>query len=239
MAKTKQVQDEPKDGVPDKGTPDTKDGVAQPTPDQTSVDAAELARLKQDIDKMKSVFQKREADLTKDWQAKEAQYQKQLEELATRDMDDEQRKVYESNKATQQMNALQAQIQQLQSESMDYKARMEAVNFFASKGIPVANLNLDEGYDALVQSGWDALDSERQSLMERIEALEKGKTTEEPESKTPPEVETDDFTPGDGPSWKELRERYGVDDDEAIYTMVENGDLDGSVLPVPNVEEES
>src|SRR5689334_19161572 len=58
-----------------------------------------LARANQDINQLKSTFQRNEAKQQREWQQREANYQRELEEAKVANMDEEQRKAYESTAA--------------------------------------------------------------------------------------------------------------------------------------------
>lgn len=242
MSEKTQVQDEPKaDEIPN-GTP-SADGVSKKeTPAQTSVDAEELrrqyeakiAKFEEDMNRMKSSLQRRESEITRQYQSETKKLKEELEKYALQGMDDEQRKAYEQSRASQQMQELQQQLIEAQQQAEASQANLGAMHYFISRGVPADKLVVDQGYDELWQSGMSWIESEFQ----RLQSLAQNPPqAEKPQAPEPPEVSTNTgAVPKGGPSWDDLRKKYG--DDETVYRLVESGQLPPTIIPVPEVPEE-
>ncbi|NIP53788.1 MAG: hypothetical protein GWN76_10590, partial [candidate division Zixibacteria bacterium] len=134
-------------------------------------------KSEKDIRAMKSSLQRRESELTKEWQEQERLYQDKIRQLELAGLDDEARAEYERNFTTERLTQLEQQLNQAQVELDQRDAFNAALTYFTQAGIAPSSLDAENGYEALIQSGWDALKSERDALKEQIA---KGEVKPEP-----------------------------------------------------------
>jgi len=225
------VQDEPKEPVVEEETttPGSEEVSEEETPEETSVDAeALMARYERDLSQLKSSLQKRESKLTREWQEREAAYKRQLEELAVQNMDEDERKVYESKRAAREIEDLRARVREAEVQSEQAKASYAAIAFFMDKGVPLEELTIDDDYETLVQSGWDWIETELTRL--RSSSKKPPKKKEELPKSEAPEVVTTTGAPPKKPGWDELTKKYGSM--EEVFRLVEQGDLPPTIIPL-------
>lgn len=210
---------------------------AQPTPAASPDDAQlpavdykeRLENLTNDLNAMKSTFQKREAQLTREWQERERQYKQQLEQLAVASMDDDERKEYESTAAVRRLAEMEQALQDVASQNEEVQSMLQAQRYFLSQGIPLEKLVLDEGYDALWHSGMDAINEELQTYRKQRSS---SPSTAQVAPITAPAVVTTNNAPASvGTTWTDLVKKYG--DEETVYRLVETGQLSADVIPLP------
>jgi hypothetical protein len=222
------------EGVPE-GTPNPEAGVSQETPSQQPpMDAdrvraeyeQKLAQAQIDLNNVKSSLQKREAQVTREYQQKYDELQRQMREIRMQGMDENQRKQYEAQLQNEEYQTLQRRLEEMEQKTSEYQQMFDAQQFFMQKGVPSDKLILNQGYETLVQSGWDW-------VTERLKLLEQQASSpikQEPAPlKQAPGVVTDKGTPVTGSTWAELRKQYGSDDN--VYRLIEQGLLSPSVLP--------
>lgn len=205
----------------DDSTPESQ----QPT-DAESWKEAEK-RWQTDLNNMKSSLQKREEDLRKEYKEKTDRLESQLRETRMQGMDENQRKQYEAQLVTEEYQTLQTRLQDSEAKNREMALILDAQQFFIAKGVPANKLVLNQGYDALVNSGWEVISTELEGY--RNGQTNKTQTTQTKTRKPAPKVVTDKSTPSTGTTWKELRARYGSE--ENVYSMIEQGMLDPKILP--------
>lgn len=216
--------------------PTQADGVDTPsTPMNLPADAKSNAvdgnkesieKLANDLNAMKSTFQKREAALTREWDDREKQYKQQLEQLKVATMDDEQRKEYESTAAVRRLVEMEEALQNVAAQSEEAQSMLTAQRYFLSQGVPLNALNLEEGYDALWHSGMASLTAELENLRKQRSTS----TAQQPSTITAPAVVTGNNAPASvGPNWSDLIKKYG--DEETVYRLVETGQLSADHIP--------
>jgi hypothetical protein len=215
--------------------PTTLEGevAAQATPAQPQVDVETLRQeydlklqaAQTDLNKLKSSLQKREADITKEYQQRQQLMEKQLHEARIANMDETQRKQYEANMQTEEYQNLQKQLKETEQKNQETAEVLNAMQFFLQKGVPADRLILNQGYNALTTSGWEYIEEEMTRLRQQVS----NPKLQKPDRKTAPPVVTDKASPSKGTTWKELRAKYGSE--EAVYQAIESGSLDPSILP--------
>lgn len=184
--------------------------------------------LQNDLNAMKSSFQKRESQLTKEWDEKEVTFREEAQKLKMATMNDEDRQVYERSLATERLAELERKNSELIQAQENQRAQQDSLNYFLSKGIALDSLVVDQGYDALIASGWKAFSDEKESLQTELDTLRQNPKKD----KSPaPEVITDlsGATPTDGPTWQDLIKKYGSM--EEVYSLVESQQLPSSIIP--------
>lgn len=227
-------------GVPQQGTPNTPDsGVPQGTPASPSpvdVEALraeyenKLAKYQTDINQMKSSLQRQTAQVEQQWQSRYSDLQREMHNIRMQGMTDEERARYERQLESEEFQSLQSRLADLENEKAQQVATVNAFSFFVQQGVPADKLNLSEGYDSVVQNGWQYLTEELARLRQAAASPQPQPTKSEPAPLKPaPSVVTDKGTPAGGTTWTALRAQYGSD--EAVYRAVEEGRLPSSVIP--------
>lgn len=223
------------EGVPAEGTPNqggVADTPATPVTQRPEVDVDALkAKYEQDISSLKSSLQKREAQVTKEWQDRYTGLERQLHETRMQSMTAEERERYERQLENEEFQSLQSKLAEIENEKALMANTVSAYGFFIQQGVPANLLNLSDGYDAVVNAGWQYLTKELADLRAAKSNPQPQKPVEPAPLKPAPGVVTDKGTPGSGTTWAALRAQYGTD--EAVYRAVEEGRLDPSVIP-PN-----
>lgn len=211
-------------GVATDATPTTPQTVDV---DQLRADyEAKLARSQQDINQIKSSLQSREAALQVQWKQEREALRKQLREVQVRGMDENERKQYEASLATEEYQNVQQQLEEAQRKSQEFAATLDAQSFFLGQGVPLQKLVLDQGYDALVNSGWGAIAEELQTLRKGVKAPQKKQPAP---LKPAPDVVVDKSAPSQGSNWSALTKKYGSR--ENVYQLIESGQLSPEILP--------
>jgi hypothetical protein len=227
-----QVQGSDTGGVPVEGTPNPEAGVSQETPSQSPQPDVEkvkseyeqkLTQMSQDLNQLKSSLQRREHEQRQNYEKQIAETQKQLREARMQGMDENQRKAYEVQMQQEEYQSLQSRLEEYERKNAEYEQMNGAQTFFMQKGVPANRLVLNQGYEALVQSGWDWVSEQ----LTRVNSP--AQPTQPAPLKPAPSVITDKSTPSTGTTWAELRAKYGSD--ETIYRLIEQGQLDPGVLP--------
>ena len=108
-------------------------------------------------------------------------------------MDEGQRKQYETQLQTEEYQNLQTQLQELNQKNHELSVSFEAQNFFLQNGVPANQLVLNQGYDVMVNSGWQYLLGE----INRLKTTSTQQTQTKPR-KSAPNVVTDKASAGAG-----------------------------------------
>jgi Skp family chaperone for outer membrane proteins len=225
-----QVPDSGQPGVAD-ATPAANGEVAKATPAQPSQSAVnvdveairrdyetKLAKSAEDLNRLKSSLQSREAQTAKE----RDDLRRQMQEIRMQGMDATQRKEYEAQLQAEEFNSLQSQLEELNRKTQEQQQVFDAFQFFRQRGVPADSLPLNQGYDALVNSGWAWVD-------ERLKNPAQPQSKEPAPLKSAPSVVTDKSAPATGVSWGDLRAKYGSD--ENVYSLIEQGVLSPDILP--------
>jgi hypothetical protein len=144
-------------------------------------------------------------------------------------MTDEERARYERQLESEEHQSLQSRLAELEQERALQAQTVNAFQFFIQQGVPAEKLNLAEGYDAVVNTGWAYLIEERNQLKAQLTNPQPQKPVEPAPLKEAPKVVNDKGVPASGTTWAALRAQYGSD--EAVYRAVEEGRLPASVIP--------
>ena len=220
------------------GTPVTPDaGVTETTvtPETRPSDAGKLAEIEvvkakyeKDLSAMKSSLQRNESQLRQEFASKQEQFEQELENLKVSNMDEDQRKQYEAGSSVRKLQQMEQKLYEVENEKIEKEAMLKAQNYFLQQGVPASVLNVDEGYDTMWNAGMEHLINELKTL--RQTSSLKSTSTPIPPI-TAPVVVTQSNTPANtGTNWNDLVKTYGTE--EAVYRLVETGQLDVSVIPV-------
>lgn len=218
------------------------------TPANPPVDAAALmaqfqtekTKLEKDISGLKSASQRREYELQQQLQQQQREAQEQIDRARTAGMDDEQRKIYEAERANEKLQEIQEQLQQTQTEKSQMEGKFNAYQFFLNAGIPANKLDLTQSLEDLVQGGYTYL-AERNA---QLEAMLAGKAQSPaappaaPAAPAPlPTAPVVDLgaggTPGTGPNWADIDREYATKGGrERFYQDLQQGIIPYSRLPM-------
>lgn len=207
-----------------------------PQPDASSqVDLstlqAQLAKYETDIRNIKSSSDKRINEITNSFSEKENELRRQIQELTVATLDGDAREAYLNQIENERAQEIEQKLNQAESIEQDYQASLQAIAFYTSKGVPMNELVLDQGYDELFQSGFRALLNSYEELKSKV-------GTASPQVATPPTLPTAPPVAtsagvqspiGLKPTWDDLHKKYGTD--EEIYRAVESGRLPVSLIP--------
>lgn len=201
-----------------------------PVAQQPAVDVEQIkAKYEKDINSLKSTLQKQTSQVNKEWQDRYNNLQRQMHETRMQTMTAEDREKYERQLQGEEFQNLQSRLAELENERAQQASTVNAFSFFLTQGVPADKLNLAEGYDAVVNAGWQYLTEELAQLRQARSNPQPQKPIEPAPLKQAPNVITDKGTPASGTTWGALRAKYGTD--EAIYRAVEEGRLDPSIIP--------
>ena len=241
---SEQPEEEPQVTPPEEEvTPGEETGVAEgqeATPGEAVGDAdqeakrireekdAEIAKLtekyERDLSQLKSSLQSGEAARSKAAQERIDTLELELYDLKTRDMDEAQRAQYDRDMLLKDREDLVQRIDELEALRDEDESKRKMAEIFMENGITLDRLDMSGSYEQMFGSGFNALVQDLNELRKGVEAP--GGT---PPPETPPDVDTSPGgTPSSGTSWAELRKIYS---DEELYQMVEQGRLDGDIIP--------
>lgn len=231
--KTASVSDGRQAGGVSNETPAGGEGVAKATPSQPSGDGearfAEFQRMldkaQKDLNSLKSASQRREEELRREILQQREKYERQLTAL----MDDETRTEYENSTRESRLRELQEQAQSAQAQLQRQQATTEAFRAFTQRGVPpdvLADAML-EGPEAMAGVAWDWLFN-RATPSQQVQSSSQEQLAEEP-PEAPNVVTTTTEAPYEGPSWDDLVQKYGSEDQ--VFTLVESGLLPTDVVP--------
>lgn len=207
-------------------TPDTKLKDA----DSTSELEAIRQKYETDISRMKSTFQRKEAEREKEFNRIQSQLDQEMERLRLASMDDDEREAYEQTSQYRKMQEMAERLEELESQNLEIESIAKAQAYFLANGVPASELVFDEGYEALWNSGMSYIMQEAKELREKLSKAPKSAPEKPPVNA--PEVTTSTSTPAyTGTTWDELIKRYGSE--EEVYRLIETQQLDPSILPVP------
>lgn len=209
-------------------------GVAAPaTPSQSPTDAEaallkeQVRKYQEDINKMKSTFQSQDAKRQQEWQQRQTQLEKEIERLRLSGMDEEQRKAYEAEASSRQLQEMQDRIAEMTAKQQETEAKFNAQQYFLEQGVPASELVITEDYEALWNSGMNWIMSEFKRL--KTPSTVQQQTIPAKTPPTAPPVDTGSGTPPSGSNWPDLEAKYGSR--ERVYQMIEERRLPPDILP--------
>jgi hypothetical protein len=200
---------------------------ATPATPQTDADVQalkkQLEQYEQDIRNIKSLSDRKLYEANQQWQQKENELRRQVEETKLSSMDEDARAKYVQDKERERLRDLESRVSKADTLEAEKNASLQAIKHFSSLGVPIDQLIVDKGYDALFQSGYAYLTADYQKLKEKV--------TQAPAlpPQAPAIAKTSGSVPNLKPTWKDLIAKYGSE--EAVYRGVESGRLDPSLIP--------
>ena len=215
-------------------------GVATPNPKdedvQKRIDEA-LKKSEDDIRKLKSSFDRREAIRLQEMEKREAEFNRKLEELSVRGMDEATRKKYEEEHKTSEVQRLAQEKQTLQNQLIDQQNAQTYEKFFLAQGVSSEQLITDQGVEALVESGWKGITNLVAKLKADLAKASAGPAKNDG-VQLPEPVDTvihNSNAPAKS-SIFEAAKKYAGGSEDLLYTMIEKGTLSKSVLNLPKEE---
>lgn len=195
--------------------------ASQPDADVQTL-KSRLEKYEQDIRNVKSTMDKRLHESQVQWQQKEIELRQQLEEAKLLSMDEEGRTRYLKQVEAQRMSEMETKATQAGHMEADYQASLAAIQHFTGLGVPLTALVIDQGYDALFQSGYAFVaEGYKNSL--------KAPATPPLLPQAPLVVTSAGNMPSLKPTWTDLIKLYGSA--EAVFKLVETGRLDPTIIP--------
>ncbi len=210
-------------------------GVQDGTTTTLTVDAEKLLlenqKLAKDINQVKSTLQRQIAEREKEFKTREKEFQRKLEELQKQGMDAETLKKYEAQLVETRAQEVEREKLAVEASQNEIKNTVAAMQYFVQKGVPVTELVLDQGYDALYASGMNWIFTKFDELQNQAATPPKKKVTRI----DAPEVALEKGAPATtGPTWADLIKLYGSE--EQVYTYVESGQLPSTIIPKPKAK---
>lgn len=191
---------------------------------------AEVRKYQEDLNRFKSASQKREDQLKREAEARATALEKQLEEIQLAGMDDDERKEYERQSSAARAADLERRAAELEQQNQEQSASFQAYTYFLGMGVPASALVVDQGYDALFQSGWGYIQQDYQRLKNAATAPVAPSAPVPPEPpKAPPVVAHNAAAPGSGMTWEDVQKKYNTNR-EGIYRLYESGRIPQSVM---------
>lgn len=201
----------------------SEDGAESPaeTP-APSLDIEErLKRYEQDINRLKSSYQKKETELTKEKSALE----KKLEDVLKASMSDEDKRLYEQERLQEKLAEAESKLAELEYQTAQFQQFNTWQKYFTGKfGIPVSELDFDNGLEGLFTSGMKAI--EKKTLTPSQEKAKEA-IAPKPKAKNPPETATP--AAGKLPAYhsiQELADAFSEGDVDKLFRMADRGRQD-------------
>ena len=203
---------------------ESTDGAESPaeTPAVTPDIEERLKKYEQDINRLKSTYQKKESDITKEKSALE----KKLEEVLKANMSDDDKRLYEQERLKEKLSASETRLAELEQQTAQFQQFNTWQKYFVGKfGIPISELDFDNGLEGLFTSGMQAV--EKRAIAPTSEQKAKAVVTDKPKAKTPPET----ASPAGGkvPAYstiQELADKFSGGDVENLFRMADRGRQD-------------
>lgn len=215
-------------GVP-AGTPSTTPSDASVVPAQVPAHTPPAQRpvTQEDLRRLQSSADTRHAQTVAEFQRREQAYQAELDQARTQGMDENQRREYEWQRATQQLaqeqQRLQQQAQALQAQSVT----QQWATYFQSLGVPQDRLVINGDPNQLLESGWGYV---RERLNGSPAQPQNAVQSPTAPGLVAPAVVTQTGALPAASNWASLRAKYNTND-EGIYRMAEQGLIPPSEIP--------
>ena len=187
----------------------------------------DIAKYQKDINSLKSARDKDNAESERRIKEQRDRYEKQLTAL----MDDDARAEYETSTREARLQELQEKALNAQTALERQQASNNVFATFTERGVPADVLlkAYAEGPEAMAGLAWEWLFDKANSTPAQQTSSSNTQDSEDEATPAPKVVTTTTGTPYSGPSWKELVEEHGSEDN--VYTLVENGILPADAIP--------
>lgn len=180
------------------------------------------AKYERDIAGLKSSLQKQQAELQRNWESEREQYEEQLIRLKTASMDDDERTAFERSLLEERLEKERQRRAELEARLQEQQAAQSWATWFVENGVPLAELDTTS-YQSVFETGMNKLAEMAQNAQRQTAA------PSSPPAPKAPKVAVDTGTVSSGPTWSELVDRYGSQ--ENVYRAVEQGWLDPTIIP--------
>ena len=220
--------------------------TTQPLPDAGSDNKLEvlektLQAREQDINKLKSTYDKQMAQTKKQFEEQQRQLEEELRKVKMSGMTDEQKTQFERQLELEQAQQWREEALRLKREKEEAEISANYAQYFIENGVPKEKLITNAGVDALVQSGWEGITHELNSLKTKVSEYEKkltqGTVLEQPQANQPqqPIQQRSPITDTPSPTsrswtWTDVIDKYGSVDE--YFNKVERQEIS----PVPLVQ---
>jgi hypothetical protein len=172
------------------------------------------------------------AEKQREWQEKESKMRQKIFELETANLPAEEVFARKEQLYQEEIDR-QAQIREDLERKLKEKANSQDwISFFVENGVSQDKLDMSQGVNELVQSGWNEIIAQRNELLEKITDIPNDEPASDDEDSNDEDatVVTSGGKKAAGKeTWSSLLER-GYSHEE-IFQMVDDGILDPSVLP--------
>jgi hypothetical protein len=201
---------------------------------------------------VQSSLQSQIAELQRQQEAERLSWQDRLAALETKDMDEVGKASYRAQRFEEQAVQASQRLSQLQSQLDQYSKVPQYIQLFTEIGVDPRSLVMDQGVEALVNSGWQGVITLMEDYRSKAEAASQAAPAGAP-SPAPapapglPGVPQTTFTPPAvasttgaastlGATWPDVLRAVGgsVGRDvtiEDVYRMIETGQLSPSIIP--------
>jgi DNA repair exonuclease SbcCD ATPase subunit len=220
-------------------------GVANVTPTQPVPDAgsdklkeleAKIQAREQDINKLKSTYDKQLAQTKKQFEDEQRKLQEEIQKAKLATMTDDQKLQFERQLELEQAQQWKQKALQYEQQMQELEIRNNYTQYFVEQmGVPKEKLKLDGDINALVQSGWEGVQSKVKELEGLVQTLKQPQPSQET---TPQQPEVPERSPltnqinSGAPkiSWADIEKRYP--NTEEFFTKLEQGTIDPRTIPM-------
>jgi hypothetical protein len=204
-----------------------------PTVDVEAIKAEYEGKLKQyerDLNRMKGSLQRNQSQAERAAQQRQEELEVALEAERVSHMDEAQRKEYERLAALDRAQELEQQLNDARSTAQEQIDYNKAYVYFTRRGVPADALVLDQGYQALFESGWEFINIEFDRLRSLQAAPPAPAAPPTPPGVNAPRVPATGATPvTGGNTWADIRTKYGSEDN--FMRLVRRGRVPETEIP--------
>lgn len=209
----------------------------QPAASDVSPEAVELQKrvqkYEQDMNRMKSTFQRRETEAQKNLDALERRHRNEMETLRRSLLDTDALKEYEASTKESRLTELEISLQDAQKALAEERSMRGAFDAFISRGVPanvLSNAAEEGGLQAMSAAAWDWLFQEKERLAVENSTIKSKKANPEPPPQAPPVATPSPAGSAASPTWDDLIKKYGSM--EKVFDLVEARRLPPSIIPI-------
>lgn len=228
----------PKDGVmPEQG------GVTNVTPTQPLPDAgseklkeleAKIQAKEQDINKLKSTYDKQLAQTKKQFEEEQRKLQEEIQKAKLATMTDEQKLQFERQLELEQAQQWKEKALRYEQQMQEFEIRNNYAQYFQDMGVPKENLNLNGDINALVQSGWEGVQNQMTQMKQKLAQYEQPQQPAnpapqqpEPQERAPLTNQINSGTPKT--TWADIQKQYP--NMEEFFAKLERGEINPGSIP--------
>lgn len=221
--KTAGLVNEGNGGVPNTGTP-SKDGVTNVTPTTPLPDVgsdrlqqleAELKARTEDINKLKSTYDKKISQTERQYQEEVERLRNEIKSTKLSTMTDEQKRKYEQDLKLEEAEQWRKKAQTYEQQMYEQQVSSNYIEYFTSIGVPKEQLITNQGAETLVQSGWDGLRSVMTDYQTKLKEYESKANPQQPlPEQQPPQqgrspITTNPVSSAQQKTWDDVIKEHG------------------------------